>query len=216
MPYYPIAVDLTGKKALVVGGGSVALRKVETLVEFGARVTVVSPEVCAEIDNLAGSGNVEIVRRGYESGDVAGAAMVIAATDDREVNAVVSADAKESGVLVNVVDDPELCTFIVQAVVRRGDLTISIGTSGKSPALARRVREQIEESFGPEYGDLAELMGEMRELAKDLPGSQPERERAFNKMLDSEILDLLRQGRRDDARALAMAILGGTVEGRPM
>lgn len=205
MAYYPIAVDLTDKKVLVVGGGTVALRKVQTLIEFGARVTVVAPDVVPEIDHL--SEEVDIRRRGYEKGDLAGAILAIAATDDREVNTRVSEDARAANIPVNVVDVPDLCSFIVPATVRRGDLTISISTAGKSPALARLVREKIEEVFGPEYGEFAEIMGEMRELAKGKIDNQPEREKVFKKMLNSEMLELLREGRRDDARALALEML---------
>jgi precorrin-2 dehydrogenase / sirohydrochlorin ferrochelatase len=210
MAYYPIAVDIADKPALVVGGGQVALRKVETLLEFGARVTVVSPESVSEICELADAGNITLVRRGYQPGDIDGAVLVIAATDDRTVNSRVSEDCRNAGKLVNVVDDPELCSFIVQSVVKRGDLTISIGTGGGSPALSRRIRETIEEIFGPEYARLTELMGEMREIAKQTIASQPQREAAFKRILDSDVLELLRQGRSDDARMRAMSILRGS------
>lgn len=206
MAYYPIALDLAGKKALVVGGGAVALRKIETLMEFGARVTVVSPEALPDIERLAGSGKITFERRGYLSMDLAGAVIVIAATDDREVNMQVSEDARAANVPVNVVDVPDLCSFIVPANVTRGDLVISITTAGKSPALARRVREKIEEMFGPEYGEFADLLGEMRELAKERIDSQQAREKIFKAILDSEVLDLLRAGRREDAHALALDI----------
>jgi len=214
MSYYPIAVDLKDRNVLVVGGGTVALRKVETLLEFGARVTVVAPEVAPDIERLAESGRIELRRRAYERGDAAGPVLVVAATDDRAVNSRVSEDSRSANVLVNVVDDPELCTFIVPATVKRGDLVIGISTSGKSPALARRVREKIEEAIGPEYGELADLLGEMRELVKPRVESQQAREEIFRKMLDSEIPDLLRQGRRADARTLALDILDGGVEPR--
>ena len=209
MGYYPIAIDLTGKRALVVGGGEVALRKVEALLESGARVTVVAPEVAPEIERLAESGKIVLRRRNYEAGDLADAVLAIAATDDREVNLRVSEDARGANVLVNAVDDPELCSFIVPAMVRRGDLVVSVITGGKSPALARRVREKIEETFGPEYGDLAELLGEVRELARDRIESQPVREGVFEAILDSEVADLLRQGRSADAHVLALEILEG-------
>jgi len=209
MGYYPIAIDLTGKRALVVGGGEVALRKVEALLESGARVTVVAPEVAPEIERLAESGKIVLRRRNYEAGDLADAVLAIAATDDREVNLRVSEDARGANVLVNAVDDPELCSFIVPAMVRRGDLVVSVITGGKSPALARRVREKIEETFGPEYADLAELLGEVRELARDRIESQPVREGVFEAILDSEVADLLRQGRSADAHVLALEILEG-------
>lgn len=205
--YYPIAIDLTDKKALVVGGGAVALRKIEALIEFGARVSVVAPCITQDIIDLGGCGRVIINQRGYEPSDMKGCALVIAATDDREVNSQVSHDANSAGLLVNVVDDPEFCSFIMQSVVRRGDLTISIGTGGKSPALAKFVRKKIEDAIGPEYGDLAELMGELREAAKSRIPEQAERERIFMEVLDSEAPELLRQGKIAEARELAFEFL---------
>lgn len=208
MTYYPIAIDLTDKRALVVGGGTVALRKIETLIEFGARVTVVSPCINQDIFELGDSGSISVIMRCYESSDIKNCALVIAATDDREINSRVSSDAQAAGVPVNVVDDPELCSFIVQSVVKRGELIISIGTGGNSPALSKRVRKKIEEVIGPEYEELAELMGELREAAKSQISSQTEREKLFNRVLDSNVPELLRQGRREEARKLAFELLG--------
>ncbi|MBI2842408.1 MAG: bifunctional precorrin-2 dehydrogenase/sirohydrochlorin ferrochelatase [Armatimonadetes bacterium] len=213
MAYYPIAIDLTGRKVLVVGGGTVALRKVETLLEFGAEVTVVAPQIVPEIERLAESGSITVERREYRSEDAAGAVVIITSTDDEAVNRRVSEDALARNILVNVVDVPELCGFIVPATVKRGDLTISISTAGKSPALARRVREKIEEIFGPEYGEFADLLGEMREMAKSRIKSQPERERAFKQMLNSQILELLRAGRDQEARSLALSIVNESSNG---
>lgn len=208
MSYYPIAIDLTDKNVLVVGGGSVALRKTETLLEFGAVVTVVSPEISDNIERIAKSNRVTLIKRSYLPSDIVGMTLVIAATDDRAVNSEVSKDSQAAGIPVNVVDDPELCSFIVQSVVRRGDLTISIGTGGKSPALSKRVRKLVEKEIGPEYGELAELLGEMRELAKEQLPEQADREITFNRMLDSDILELIKSGRSEEAKALAMNIMG--------
>jgi precorrin-2 dehydrogenase / sirohydrochlorin ferrochelatase len=213
MAYYPIAVDIREKNVLVVGGGTVALRKIETLLEFGAKVTVISPEVVSGIVSLAADGKVELHLRSYRTGDIGTAALVIAATDDRDVNALVSKDAQASNILVNVVDDPELCSFIVQATVKRGDMVISIGTGGNSPALSRRVREKIEETFGQEYGELTAIMGEVRELARTLIGDQPTRETAFKRILDSDVLDLIKAGRTGDARHEASRILNESADG---
>jgi precorrin-2 dehydrogenase/sirohydrochlorin ferrochelatase len=207
MAYYPIALDITDRKALVVGGGMIALRKVQTLLDFGACVMVVSSEVVTEIKTLAESGRIKFELRGYRSEDITGAAIVIAATDNREVNTQVSTDAHTANIPVNVVDAPELCSFIVPSIVKRGDLTISINTAGKSPALARQVREKIEKVIGPEYSEFANLLGEIRELAKDRIADQHIREQAFKKILASEIPDLICSGHRDDARALALEIL---------
>lgn len=209
MSFYPIAIDLTGKYVLVVGGGSVATGKIEALLDYGAHVKVVSPHVSDEIAEMAEKGRLTVVPREYKTGDISGSTIVIAATDVRSVNIRVSDDARAAGIPVNVVDDPELCSFISQSVVKRGDLTISIGTCGKSPALSKQVRKAIEKTIGPEYGELAELLGEMRELARTRIESQPEREKAFKRMLDSEILELIRSGKSEDARKLALEILDG-------
>ncbi|HOK54246.1 MAG TPA: bifunctional precorrin-2 dehydrogenase/sirohydrochlorin ferrochelatase [Armatimonadota bacterium] len=207
MAYYPINIDLSGKKALVVGGGQVALRKIKTLLEAGALVTVVSPEVVPDILEFANSGKIELILRGYETGDLTGSAIAIAATDDQEVNARISRDCQAANILINVVDSPELCSFIVPAVIKRGDLTISISSAGKSPALVKRIREKIEEVIGPEYKELAELMGEIRQLAKEQLNSQAEREKLFKQMLDSDILKLIQSGQYAEARNLALKML---------
>lgn len=187
----------------MIGGGKVAERKVETLREFGARVVVVSPEVTARLADMAADGSVELIRGTYESGVLDGAFIVIASTDDREVNRGVSDEAKRRGILVNVVDDPELCTFFVPAMVRRGDLTVSVSTSARSPFLAKRVRERLESCIGPEYTELAELMGWVRDEVKARYSVQKQRTAAYNRVLDSNVMELLREGRREEAYAKA-------------
>jgi precorrin-2 dehydrogenase/sirohydrochlorin ferrochelatase len=203
MPHYPISIDLTGRRCVVIGGGSVAERKVETLLEFGARTAVVAPRFTKRLLGMESEGLVELVRGTYEPSALQGAFLVIAATDDREVNKAVSEDAQRAGILVNVVDDPELCTFFVPASVRRGDLIVSVSSSARSPFLARRVKKLLESVVGPEYGDLAELMGWVREEVKATYGDQAERARAYERVLDSDVLELLRQGRRKEAAARA-------------
>jgi siroheme synthase-like protein len=210
MSYYPIAVDLTGKTVLVVGGGEVALRKVERLAEYNARVIVVAPEVVPEMMTMAEAGKIELKRNRYSATDLAGVLMVIAATDDQDVNRRVADEARGLNILVNVVDVPELCSFIVPASVKRGDLTISINTAGKSPALAKMVREKCEDMFGEYYGDLTDLLGELREMAKAQISSQPEREKLFTSILNSEVPDLIRKGQREQARGLALNLLANT------
>jgi len=202
MGYYPIALDVTGRPCLVVGGGEIALRKVQALVEAGARVTVISPEIDGRIEDCAG---VEIIRRVFEPGDTEGFVLVFAATGDREVNARVSAEAAANSIPVNVVDDPELCTFIVPAVVRRGDLMIAVTTSGKGPGLSKRIRRKLEDVIGEEYGPYVALLGDLRERVRELYSTQPEREAAINRVLDNpRVLELLAEGRQDLARETAL------------
>lgn len=188
-------MDLTGKPCLIVGGGEVALRKAKSLLEAGARITVIAPEVSSKFANLG----VTVFSRHYEPGDIEGYALIFAAAGDRAANAAISREAAARGVLVNVVDDPELCSFIVPSIIRRGDLLIAITTSGKSPALSKKIRREIESTYGPEYGELVALMGEFRDEIKAKYASQDEREAVFNRLLDSEILELLRDGKRDEA-----------------
>ncbi|MDN3514441.1 MAG: bifunctional precorrin-2 dehydrogenase/sirohydrochlorin ferrochelatase [Candidatus Brocadia sp.] len=157
--HYPVFLNIQDKKCVVVGGGNVAWRKVCSLKEAGARVTVVSPEFCPELEKETG---VERIQQKYDTGLLKGAALVVASTDDGEVNKKVYYDAIESGILVNVVDKPEFCSFIVPASVMRGDLCISISTGGASPALARNIREYLEKQFGDEYGEFTKLLSEMR------------------------------------------------------
>lgn len=203
MPYCPISIDLSNRRCVVIGGGQVAERKVEMLREFGARVTVVAPDITSRLAEMAADGSIEVVSGMYEPSVLNGALLAVAATNNREVNKAVFEEAQRQGILVNVVDDPDLCTFFVPAIIRRGDLVISVSTSGNSPLLARRLREQIESAFGPEYGQLVELMGMLRDEVKTLYNDPKQRNRAYERLIDSDVLDLLRQGRRDDAIARA-------------
>jgi precorrin-2 dehydrogenase/sirohydrochlorin ferrochelatase len=197
--HYPINIDLKNKKCVVIGGGKVAERKAITLREFGADVVVVAPEITPELQNLADNGSVCHITGMYELENLNGAFLVIAATDNREVNTAISSDAQKRGILVNVVDDPEICTYFVPAMVQRGDFIISISTSGKSPTLARRTREQLESQFGPEYGDLAELLGDLRDEVKSRHVDIADRNRAYMRILDSDVPRLLAEGKRDEA-----------------
>ncbi|MCX6374504.1 MAG: bifunctional precorrin-2 dehydrogenase/sirohydrochlorin ferrochelatase [Armatimonadetes bacterium] len=199
MPHYPINLDLKNRRCIVVGGGEVAERKIETLLEFDAAVVVIAPELTSRLECHAEQGLIEHVAGEYAPEMLEGAFLVFAATDDREVNRAVSEECRNRGILVNFSDDPEVCTFFVPAMVRRGDFVIGISTSGKSPALAKRVRESLETEFGPEYGELADLMGELRDEVKSKYPDQADRNRAFVRILSSNVLDLLAQGKRDEA-----------------
>jgi precorrin-2 dehydrogenase/sirohydrochlorin ferrochelatase len=199
MPHYPINLDLRNRRCIVVGGGEVAERKVETLLEFDAAVVVIAPELTPRLECHAEQGLIEHISGVYAAEMLEGAFLVFAATDDREVNRAVSEECRKRGILVNVADDPELCTFFVPAMVRRTDFVIGVSTSGRSPALAKRVRESLESEFGPEYGELADLMGELRDEVKSKYPDQADRNRAFVRILNSDVLDLLAQGKRDEA-----------------
>ncbi len=160
---HPIFVDLTGQRAIVVGGGAVAERKVENLLEAGALVTVVSPEATGPIISWSRAGRLDWKARPYRAGDLRGFRMAYAATSDRAVNRAVRVESRVEGVWLNAVDQPELCDFVTPALVRRGNLTIAISTNGRCPGLARRIRQDLERQFGPEYADLVEEAGRERD-----------------------------------------------------
>ncbi|MEA1991125.1 MAG: bifunctional precorrin-2 dehydrogenase/sirohydrochlorin ferrochelatase [Thermodesulfobacteriota bacterium] len=162
--YYPLSVDLRNKKVVVVGGGGVAERKVQGLLSAGAHVKLVSPEVTEALREIASDGLIDHVARAFLPEDLDRAWLVIAATDDTEVQELVYKEASSQRIFCNVVDLPEFCSFIVPSVVRRGDLCLSISTGGKSPALTRRLRKEFEQSFGSFYGDYVSLLGELRQL----------------------------------------------------
>jgi len=206
---YPAILLLEGRLAVVVGAGGVAERKVRTLLDAGAKVRVVAPDSTAKVRALADAGDIELIDRRYERGDLAGAAAVVAATDDEEVNRGVFAEATEAGIPVNVVDNVSLCTFIAPSIVRQGDLVLAISTGGNAPALAVRIRERMEKEFGEEYARFLELMGELREEVK-VPGDQNARAAAWYRVVDGDVMDLVRAGDMDRARARAKELLLGT------
>jgi precorrin-2 dehydrogenase / sirohydrochlorin ferrochelatase len=160
--YYMACIDLTGRSVLVVGGGRVALEKVEGLLDCGARVTVVAPEILPELESLP----VELVRRRYRTDDLGGRFLVVAATSTTSVNRGVYADAEARALLCNVVDVPDLCSFILPAVHRRDPIAVAISTGGASPALAQRLRDEIAAIIRPEHADLALRLRELRPWAK--------------------------------------------------
>jgi len=166
LAYYPMFLNISGKRCVVVGGGHIALRKVRALLEHGANVEVISPDPCPELNKLVESGEVKVLRRRYQAGDLQGALIAIAATDNSDVNQQVVKEARGKAVLVNVADDPESSDFIVPSYVRRGDMTIAVSTAGRSPALARKIRTRLEKEFGDEYASLVRLIGEVRAEVK--------------------------------------------------
>jgi len=202
--YYPVMLDITGRRCLVVGGGEVAARKVEALLACGARPTVVAPEVTGALAGLAAAGAIEIQRRAYQPGDLEGAFLVIAASDDPDVNAAAYREASSRGILVNVVDNPAQCTFLVPSVVRRGRITVAISTSGASPALAAHLRRELEQVIGPEYGALADLLARLRPEVMQQIADPEVRRRAWQAILASDVLDLLRRGESAQAEQVAL------------
>lgn len=209
-PYYPVFLDLGGRLAVVVGGGSVAERKIVTLLECGPSVRVISPEVTPAIEELAASGVIALKRRGYVRGDLEGAFIVVSATSSGEVNRAVHAEAEERGCLVNVVDVPELCSFIVPSIVRRGALAVAISTGGAAPTVAKRLRKHLQEYLGPEWEPYTALLGEVRSLVMErVPGGEAERKPIFEAIADSDLLDRLREGAAPSAEDVYTEFVGG-------
>jgi precorrin-2 dehydrogenase/sirohydrochlorin ferrochelatase len=180
--YYPLFLDLTGKVCVVVGGGRVADRKVRALLACGAKVRVVSPRVCKSIGALHDEESVELLERTYETADLRGATLVFAATDDVLTNRRVSQDARENGIPVNVADSPELCDFIVPAVVRQGPIAVGISTSGTLPMLARRLREEIGRQLSKDHARYTMKVGRLRKLLMERVGDRKKREEILKKI----------------------------------
>jgi siroheme synthase-like protein len=206
MAYYPMFLEMKGRPCLVVGGGQVAARKVEGLLAADARVSVISPTLDPEIAKLKAERRIQHISRQYQQGDLKGQALVIAATDDAATNERVVQDARQHGILVNVVDEPALCDFIVPSVIRRGDVVLAISTGGLSPALARWLRQELEAYLSEDFERLARLLAqvraELRERGIDVP---PE---AWQRAIDSKLLELVAAARHDEARQRLLSALG--------
>jgi precorrin-2 dehydrogenase/sirohydrochlorin ferrochelatase len=208
MKYYPIHLDIKNRNCLIVGGGAVGTRKVNTLLECGAHVTVVSPDPTPHLAQLASGGSITLKKRTYRSDDLTDMFLVIGATDDEILNRQVSEDAERAQILCNIADRPEVCNFILPSIVRRGDLVITISTSGKSPALAKHLRQKLETQFGREYADFLILMGAIRQklLSK---AHEPEAHKAlFNQLIDSDLIQLMQAGKTEEINSLLYKILG--------
>jgi precorrin-2 dehydrogenase/sirohydrochlorin ferrochelatase len=198
MPYYPILVYLAGRKVVVVGGGNVAQRKIESLLQYEAEVLVVARELTTRLRDYIKEEKITYLGREFQKEHIKGAMLVIAATDDAGLNRLVSTCARDSGCLVNAVDQPGDCTFIVPSVLKRGDLLIAISTSGKSPALARKVREDLEKHFGEEYEILLNLMGNLRKEILSRGLGQEENKRIFEHIVNSGVLKMIREKNWED------------------
>jgi siroheme synthase-like protein len=195
-PFYIACLKLTGRRCLVVGGGDVGLEKVEGLLACDGNVTLVAPEAHPELAQLALEGSIRWEPRDYEPSDLDGSFLAIAATNDSEVNIGVYEDAEERAMLVNVVDVPPLCNFILPAIVRTGPLAIAISTAGASPALAKRMKREIGELFGEPYALLAVLLNEVRGWAKATLPTYQDRKEFFESIVNGEPdpVELLRNG----------------------
>ncbi|MGB9497362.1 MAG: bifunctional precorrin-2 dehydrogenase/sirohydrochlorin ferrochelatase [Dissulfuribacterales bacterium] len=204
--YYPLFLDLKNKKVVVVGGGSVAERKVQGLLSAGAHVRLVSPETTGTLGEMASNGLIDYVPRSFIPGDLDKAWLVIAATDDTDVQKTVYEKALSKRVFCNVVDQPELCSFIVPSVVRRGDLCLSISTGGRSPALAQRLRRELEQSLDPFYGDYVSLLGELRQLIIKSHRDPVTRKQLCRSLADPAVMAWVRDGEWDKVERWAVSL----------
>jgi precorrin-2 dehydrogenase / sirohydrochlorin ferrochelatase len=208
--YYPMFTDVRGRTCLVVGGGRVAEGRVVTLVDHGARVRLVSPVLTPSlISMVANAETIELRQRTYRDSDLdEDCTLAIAATDSREVNRAVHRDARARRVPCNVADDPALCDFILPAVVRRGELALAVSTGGASPTVSAHVRERLEDVFGPEWGELIDLLGELRPGLKRLHPDPADRSARIRAVLESPVREMLARGDSAAARGEALRILG--------
>lgn len=211
MGYYAAFLDVSDRRCLVVGGGAPAEDKVRGLLDSGARVIVCSGppdsgrEPSTGMEELAAAGRIELLRRDFEATDLEGCVLVIDASGDDPSGVRVAAAARERGVLVNVLDRPALCDFIAPALVRRGPLQVAISTAGRSPFMASHVRKLAEGWVGPEWGELVELVGELRDRLRREAVPLDEQNRVYARIPGSGALEMLREGRRDEARRAIQA-----------
>lgn len=208
MRYYPVNLDILNRKCLVVGGGSVSTRKVMTLLECGAVVTVVSPDVAEELLELAEKKMIELKRRPYESSDIDGMFLVIGATDNEELNRQINKDAEHQNKLCNIADRPEVCNFILPSIVNRGNLVIAISTSGKSPAFAKKMRQDLEKEFGEEYDEFLQLMGALRKKALSEKHEPEAHKHLFEQLINRGLIDMIRNHDEERINSLLLEIFG--------
>jgi len=204
--YYPLFLDLRNKKVVVVGGGGVAERKVQGLLSAGARVRLVSPDVTRALGEMASDGLIDYVPRSFAPEDLDMAWLVVAATDDTDVQEIVYKEALSKRVFCNVADQPELCSFIVPSVVRRGDLCLSISTGGRSPALAQRLRREFEQSLGSFYGDYVSLLGELRQLILRSHRDPVTRKELCQSLADPDVMAWVRDGEWNKVERWAVSL----------
>lgn len=207
--YYPVMLDLRGRLCVVVGNGAVAAAKSRELGEAGARVRVIASAPIEALLDAAREGRIELYRREYLAGDLAGAFLAFAERGDDALLARIAEEAEERSVFFNAQDRPPFCSMIAPAVLRRGDLTVAFSTAGRAPALAVRLRDDLASRLGPEYAELLELAAELRPAISARIPDFDERRRRWYALVDSQVLDLLRAGRREEAERLAAKVLVG-------
>ena len=208
MKYYPINLSIRSRNCLVVGGGRVGRRKVATLLECGAQVTVVSLDASDAICALAKENRVALKKRSYAESDLEGIFLVMGATDDEELNRRIHADASKRNILCNIADRPEICDFILPAIVKRGDLSIAISTSGKSPAFAKHLKDKMEADIGDEYAIFLELMGAIRRKLLSQAHEPEIHKPLFNRLISGGLVAMIKEEKTKEINRLLEATLG--------
>jgi uroporphyrin-III C-methyltransferase / precorrin-2 dehydrogenase / sirohydrochlorin ferrochelatase len=206
MRYYPVFLDLAGQRCVVLGGGRFAAEKAAGLLEAGARVTVISARIGSQVEAVIAEAPIAVLRRAYQPGDLAGARLVIDASEDEEMNRKAWQEAEAAGILINVVDRPAQCRFIAPAIVRRDPLLIAISTSGESPFLASALRARLERWLGREWGPFTDLVGRVRRGLREREVPLAEQTRAYRRLLTSDVRELLHAGRAAEAEARAATL----------
>ena len=186
--YFPISLNIENRHCIVIGGGKVAARKAQSLLTNKGKVTVISPDLEETLSKLATSQSIQWIQRGYQKGDLTDAFLVIAATDDTKVQEAVFHEAEQHNLLLNVADVPKWCNFILPATVRRGDLTISISTAGKSPALAKRMRQALEKEYSDDHARLLEILGNLRPIVLQIGMPHEKNKILFENLLHQDMI----------------------------
>jgi precorrin-2 dehydrogenase/sirohydrochlorin ferrochelatase len=208
MRYYPVNLDIKNRHCLVVGGGRVGLRKVETLLSCGAVVTVVSPEVEAKLQSLSKNVALIIKQRPYRSADLDRMFLVIGATDNEDLNQQISEDAQRANMLCNIADRPRVCNFILPAIIQRGDLVVTVSTSGKSPAFAKKLKKDLENEFGEEYTTFLCLMGAVRKKLLGTKHAPEAHKPLFERLICGNLVESIRNEDIQAIDALLFRVLG--------
>jgi len=208
MRYYPIYLDVRNRNCLVVGGGAVGTRKVKTLLNCEAHVTVVSPAVTVPLQKLVNTGSVILKKRPFRTADLEGMFLVFGATNNEALNRQIHSGAERLGMLCNIADRPKACNFILPSIVDRGDLIIAISTSGKSPAFAKKLRQDLEKMFGEENAEFLKLMGAVRRKLLSQDHQAEDHKHLFEQLIHRDLLAMIKDHKHEDINALLLELIG--------
>ncbi len=206
--YFPILISISNRPCLIIGGGPIARHKVVSLLKFSADITIIAPDIDEKLAEIAGENNYKILKKQYQSSDLDGFEMVIAATGKKDLSKQIWQDCKERKILINTVDDPQYCDFILPATVKRGALTVSIGTQGKSPFLTKEIRGWMNRMFPPEWAEVVEIAADYRKqvLTRYPPMEKEKRDVCFARFLEIDWAAQLKEKKPDELRNLLQSL----------